>query len=127
MPTDKPEEVGKNIIFAAKARGYALGNFIPEKKVAGMIDTSEQSIKFISHLHVTSDKKEIDFIYKSDAFKMSNIRKFDTMEDANNYIRALEADYAGQQQGKVETTYTEKTEYKDRPVEEIARQNAGLK
>lgn len=117
----------KNVIFVAKARGYDLGNFIPEVKVGGVIDVSEQSIKFINHLHVTSDEKEIKYIRESDAFKTKNIREMAGMKDANSYIRAIEADFAGQQAGKVETTYTEKTEYKDKPVEEIARNNAGIK
>jgi hypothetical protein len=86
-PPAPPEN--KRHIFWARARGYQLANFRPEKTEAGRVVQHEQPLVFVDHILVTDDPKKIKYIRKSNAFDSGAIKECETMEEAQRLSVAV--------------------------------------
>lgn len=80
--TPSDEGRSESRIYWAKAKGYQIANFEPEKKQGGSIIKPERPLRFTDHIKMTSDKKEIAFIESSDAFISGAVVRVKTLEEA---------------------------------------------
>jgi len=113
-----PEE--KTVIFVSNARGHMISGFVKEKKQAGIIDVPEVPIVFTDHFLTTSDKNIAKFVRESGDYKRGKIREFEDMTAAMKYRLVVEKKMMAEQEGKIDNSYTEKVEFKNRPAEDIA-------
>lgn len=108
-----PETPEKSTIFWAVAKGMQIGNFIPEKRVAGRIDQREGSIRFNNHIFVSIDPKEIKFVRESMAFKNGHVKEVASIAEATGMTLRAERAKNARLRDQCDMSSVEMTDFKE--------------
>ena len=88
IKNEKEEQVAEKAnaglkYFWAPATNYQIGNFHKEKRDgSGRVETPEESVRFDSHMKITSDEEVIAYIKSTGAFRSGKIKECGTMAEA---------------------------------------------